>query len=88
MADYEYIGSGQDDGSIFGRSTDSIAFLGATPTTAASVTSAAITATASQTSGGGAWGYATQAQADNIAEAVREIRAQLVALGLMSNATS
>lgn len=88
MADYEYIGSGQDDGMIVGRAGEAIGFLGATPQTIASVTAAAITASASQTSGGGAYGYATAAQANNLAEAVREIRAALVAYGLLEEATS
>ena len=88
MADYEYIGSGQDDGMIIGRSGDSIGFFEATPTTVQSVTAAAITASASQTSGGGAYGYVTAAQANNIAEAVREIRAALVAYGLLEEASS
>jgi UDP-N-acetyl-D-mannosaminuronic acid transferase (WecB/TagA/CpsF family) len=88
MADYEYIGSGQDDGMIIGRSGGAIGFFETTPATVASVTAAAVTATASQTSGGGSWGYATQAQAQNIAEAVREIRAALVAYGLLSEASS
>jgi hypothetical protein len=88
MSDYEYIGSGQDDGMIIGRSGGSIGFFETTPATVASVTAAAITAAASQTTGGSSFGYTTAAQANNLAEAVREIRAALVAYGLLEEATS
>jgi hypothetical protein len=88
MADYEYIGSGQDDGMIIGRSGGSIGFFEATPTTVASVTTPAVSASASQAAGGSSYGYATAAQANALATAVAQIRTALKAFGLLEDATS
>jgi hypothetical protein len=88
MSDYEYIGSGQDDGMIIARSGGKVAFFETTPATVASVTTPVVSTAASQTTGGSSWGFATAAQANNLSTAVAQIRAALIAYGLLTDASS
>ena len=69
MADYEYLGKGQDDGVILGRSsTDKVGFYGATPIVKATVT---LTTTAGTTA------------ATTIATDLVALKAALANLGLV-----
>lgn len=72
-----------DDGYVVGQSTSSkVGFYGATPIAQRSGASQAAVTTAAATSTT-PFGYATSTQADAIVTLVNEIRATLVALGLM-----
>lgn len=83
MSTYEYLGVGQEDGTIVGRSaTDLVGFHGTAPSdqravTAAVSTSGAITST-------GAYGY-SETQANALVGAVNEILALLKEKGLMAS---
>ena len=79
----EYLGTGNDDGVNFGKSTDKIGFYGLTaPIVKPSFTAAAITTVLSTTTGH--WLFFTSSQPDAIVALVNDIRAQLVALGLVT----
>ena len=76
----EYIDSGNDDGSIFGRTSGKIGFYGTTP--AAQPTNATAVSTASATTG--SWGFATSTQADDLVTAVNTLIDNMATLGLAS----
>ena len=80
----EYIDHGNDDGTNFGRSDGKIGFYGlATPIVQPDFTQAAVATTAvSMTTTN--WGYANSSQPTEIITLVNEIRAKLVALGLVA----
>lgn len=71
------------DGHMIGQTADSkVGFYGQTPAAQrASADQAAVTTTAATTST--PWGFSTSAQANGIVTLVNEIRATLVATGLM-----
>jgi len=71
------------DGATFGETTkDKISFYGVTPIVQRSgAAQAAVTTTASQTTT--PYGYSTSTQADAIVTLVNEIRAALVAVGMI-----
>ena len=77
------ISDGSPDGTTIGQSaTDTVAFYGAAPVAQRSgAAQAAVTTTASQTTT--PVGYTTTTQADGIVTLVNEIRAALVAVGLI-----
>ena len=82
----EYLGTGNPDGTSMGLSTtEKISFYGITPIVqrsgAAQAAAAATAATATTP-----YGYTTAAQADAIVTLVNELRAALVANGLISGA--
>jgi hypothetical protein len=82
MADYQQIGTKNPDGAYFGVSaTDKIAFYGSTPIIQRSgATQGTFTTTTTQSTG---WGFLTSTAADAAIALLTEIRATLVALGLM-----
>jgi UDP-N-acetyl-D-mannosaminuronic acid transferase (WecB/TagA/CpsF family) len=83
MADYDYLDKGADDGTIFGKdSSRKIAFYGGTPQTRATLDTAAVATTGAITSS--PWGFSTSTQANAIVSLVNEIRAELVAIGLLA----
>ena len=78
-----YIGGGNDDGTVFGYdSSEKIAFYGGTPQVQAAFAAAAVETTNPVSSS--AWGFSTSTQAAAIVSLVNEIRAELVALGLVA----
>ena len=80
----EYIGRGNDDGTNFGRSDDKIGFYGLTaPIVKPSFTAAAIN-TASASSATFLSGWVTSSQPEGIMALANEIRAKLVAFGLIT----
>lgn len=86
MANYVQL-SNAGDGVIMGQSsTDLISFHGATPSAQRSGSAqASVSASVSiLVSTGLGYGFSTQAQADSIVTLVNEIRATLVAKGLMA----
>ena len=81
----EYVGSGNDDGVILGRSGGKAGFYGlGTAITKPALTGAITTASANASPAGALVGFATAAQANHIVELANLIRARLIALGLMS----
>lgn len=80
----EYIGTGNDDGVNFGRTDDLIGFYGlATPIVKPSFTNAAVPTTASS-SATLLWAWTTSTQTSAIVALANDLRAQLVALGLIT----
>jgi hypothetical protein len=85
MAVGEYLGSGIPDGtSLCSSTSEKLSFYGVTPITqrtsasqAAVVTTAAISTTSEK------WGFSTSTQANAIITLVNELRAALVAVGLI-----
>lgn len=79
----DFVGTGNDDGTNFGRSsTDKIGFYGlATPIVQPTKATAVSTAAATTST---PYGYATSTQADAIVTAINAIIANLTALGLTS----
>lgn len=75
------------DGYRVGQSASSkVGFYGATPVAQrASASQAAVTTTAATTTS--PWGFSTSAQADGIVTLVNELRAALVAAGLIKGAS-
>lgn len=82
----EYITTGNDDGSIFGRSDEKISFYGGTPQVQAAFAAAAVETTAAVSTTSAIWGFSTSTQANAIVSLVNEIRAELVALNLVATA--
>lgn len=77
----EYLGTGNDDGVVLGRSsTDKIAFFNATPTAQLAATTAPAATAATNSS---PYGY-SQAQADAIVTWIRAVDAELKAKGLIA----
>jgi len=82
MATYDYIGTGQDDGSIFGAtSTTKIAFWGGTPCVRSTLTNAALGAAYSVYSFSG-YGFSTSATMRAALMLLDELRALAVLYGL------
>lgn len=83
----EYLGTGNPDGTSMGLSTtEKISFYGVTPIVQRSgAAQAAVSTTASTATT--PYGYATTTQADAIVTLVNELRAALVANGLISGAS-
>jgi hypothetical protein len=83
----EYVDNGNDDGTNFGASDSLIGFYGlAAPIVKPSFTQAAIVTTAATTAAGTStalWAYASS-QPDAIIAIVNELRAKLVAAGLVT----
>jgi hypothetical protein len=84
MAEYEYIGDGRPDGTVFIRtSTEKGAFYGSTPVVQpSSASQAAVTATVTTTA-------TTTALATDVAALIvltNQLRSELVTLGLISGA--
>ena len=79
----EYIGTGNDDGSNFGRSDEKIGFYGLTaPIVKPSFSNVAITTTLQTTAV--PWGFASSVNAQAMSDLVNELRAKLVAFGLIT----
>lgn len=85
MAVGEFIGNNNPDGMSMGlNSTELISFYGATPIAQrAGAAQGTYTTTTTQSTG---WGFATSTAADAASALLTEIRATLVALGLMKGA--
>lgn len=83
MADYQYLSQGQDDGVIVNRLAEPLAFFAGTPAAQAAVTSAAITTPSTTTA---SYGSTTAAEFNALTATVQQIRAALVAYGLISEA--
>jgi UDP-N-acetyl-D-mannosaminuronic acid transferase (WecB/TagA/CpsF family) len=81
MTTPSYVGDGNDDGEILGRSSGKIGFFGTSPVVQQSVT-ATITTTISQVATSGKWAFATSTAAKNLVTQVQDIKAALDALGL------
>lgn len=82
MADYHYVTPDLPDGAIIGRSsTSKIAFYGGTPVAQRSGASqGTFTTTTTQSTG---WGFLTSTAADAAIALLTEIRATLVANGMI-----
>ena len=78
----EQIGKGNDDGEILGRSGGKVGFFGTTPVARRENASQAVVGTAASITTA-AHGFATGTQADAIVTLVNEMRAALVAHGLI-----
>lgn len=81
-----YLGGGQPD-FVGATTSEVVGFYGTTPVvqraTAASHTTIATTVTVSTTTGAiTSWGFSTSTQANNLINAVAEIQATLVAIGI------
>ncbi len=83
----EQLTRGNDDGTLFGSSsTDKIGFYGlTTPINRPQIAQAAVATTVATSTFGTdtTWGYAGSTQANAIVTLVNELRADLVALGLV-----
>lgn len=80
----DYLGTGNDDGTNFGRSDDKIGFYGlTTPIVKPSFTYAAVT-TNHTIAYSTVWAFVNSSIAMNIVNLVNDMRAQLVALGLVT----
>ncbi|MDO9535100.1 MAG: hypothetical protein Q7J85_07150 [Bacillota bacterium] len=81
----EYLDKGNDDGTCLGQSaSEKISFYGATPQVQAAFATATVVTTAATNTT--PYGFATAGQADAIVTLVNELRAELVALGLVRTA--
>lgn len=79
----EYIEKNNDDGTNFGRSDSKIGFYGlTTPIVKPSFSNAALTTTAMTTNV--PWGFASSVNAEHMKDLINEIRAKLVAFGLIN----
>lgn len=87
MAVGEYIGTGLSDGLSVGLdATHKVSFYGVTPVAQrAGSAQAAVTTTAAQTTT--PYGYSTSTQADAIVTLVNEMRAALVAVGIIKGSS-
>ena len=84
MADYKHLSSGNDDGTIFGNSSsDKISFYGGTPQVRATAAASVATTNAVSTTSN-IWGFSTSTQANAIVTLVNDLKAQLVAIGLLA----
>lgn len=84
MANYVQL-SNAGDGTILGQSsTDLISFHGATPSAQRSGSAQASVSASVSIAISSGYGFSTQAQADSIVTLLNEIRATLVAKGLMA----
>lgn len=81
MTTPSYVGDGNDDGEILGRSSGKIGFYGTTPAVQQVVT-ASITTTISQVATSGKWAFATSTAAKNLVTQVQDIKLALANLGL------
>lgn len=79
----EYLGTGNDDGVIIGRSGGKVGFYGTTEATQPS-TIAAVATTAATTAT--PYGYTTSTQADAIVTALNSVIAALKTLGFVASA--
>jgi hypothetical protein len=85
----DYVGKGNDDGTNFGRSNGKIGFYGlTTPIVKPSFTNAAVLTTLATSTGSAGstaiWGFTTAAQANALTALVIELRAKMVAFGLIT----
>lgn len=81
----EYVGTGNDDGVVVGRSaSDLLAFHNATPIAQASLPSALATTTVIKTTGALTYGFSTSAKGQALVDMVVAIRAALINKGLMA----
>lgn len=84
----EYLDKGNDDGTVFGQtSSEKIAFYGGTPQVQGTITATAVdTSVAVSTTTGAitSWGFSSSTQANGIVSLVNELRAELVAIGLLA----
>ena len=81
--EYELVTYNAPDGAQFGKSTtDKIAFYGSTPIVKPTIDSAVSTTSTISTSG--AWGFASQAEINQIVAAVSTTAYQLKQLGLVA----
>lgn len=79
----DYIGNGNEDGTNFGRSDEKIGFYGLTaPIVKPSFSNVALTTTLMTTAV--PWGFASSVNAEAMKDLVNEIRAKLVAFGLIT----
>ena len=79
----ERLDKNNDDGTIFGLSDSKIGFYGLTaPIVKPSFTAAAVSTVVGDTTGH--WSFATSTQPNGIVSLLNEIRAKLVAFGLVS----
>jgi UDP-N-acetyl-D-mannosaminuronic acid transferase (WecB/TagA/CpsF family) len=79
----QVLGMNKPDGTLLGKaSTSKIAFYGGTPAVRPTLAAAAATTECSTTSSN--FGYTTSTQAMAILTLVNDIRAKLIALGLMA----
>ena len=80
--DAEYVGHGTDNGAILGRSGGKLGFYGTAPTAQRSGSSQSALTLTTATSGG--FGFSTSAAFNAFTAQLEEMRATLVALGLMA----
>ncbi len=79
----DYIGNGNEDGTNFGRSDEKIGFYGLTaPIVKPAFSNAAVTTTLQTTAV--PWGFASSVNAQALTDLVNEMRAKLVAFGLIT----
>ena len=79
----EFLGTGNDDGTVFGRSDEKIGFYGlATAIVKPAFTYAAVTVAAIAYST--VWALTNSSQITDVVNLVNDIRAQMVALGLVT----
>jgi UDP-N-acetyl-D-mannosaminuronic acid transferase (WecB/TagA/CpsF family) len=85
MAVGQYLGDGNPDGTSLGKSaTEKVSFYGVTPVTQrASASQAAVETTAAISTTSAKWGFSTSTQANAIVSLVNEMRAALVAVGII-----
>lgn len=79
-----YVGDGNADGEIIGRSSGKVGFFGTTPVVQQSVTGT-VTTTISQVSTSGKWAFASSTAAQAFVTQVQDIKAALDALGLTTD---
>jgi hypothetical protein len=80
-----YVGSGDPDGEVLGRSSGKVGFYGlATPI--AQRTGSTMTALTLTTATSGGFGFATSAAFNSFSAQLEELRATIVALGLHAGA--
>lgn len=79
----EYLDSGEDAGSIHGRSGGKIGFFGTAPVVIQSVT-ATSTVTISQVATSGKWAFASSTAANNLVTQVQDLKAALLAYGFVA----
>lgn len=82
---YRYLDDNAPDGTILGQNASAlVGFFGATPTSQrSSASQAAPSTTASASVSATQWGFSTSTQADALVTCVRQLRSELVTLGLI-----
>lgn len=85
MATPTYVGDGNDDGEILGRSGGKVGFFGNTTTVTIQSVTATITTTISQVATSGKWAFATSTAAKNLVTQVQDIKLALDNLGLTTD---